>query len=133
MQPERQIAVFCVIMGGALAYPEVRAMLQHPEEIPGGQLMTGGGFGALAVFFGTLIALDYDPPWFKYLALGFWALVSLAFAAAMEFGALRSPGAVRMGLFELFAALAPLASFGTCLGVWRANRRRDKAAGKQGS
>ncbi|HEV2111115.1 MAG TPA: hypothetical protein VGT99_07165 [Gammaproteobacteria bacterium] len=128
MQIERQIAVFCVLMGGALAYPEVVALAKQPGTLPGAELMTGGGFGALAVFFGTLIALDYDPPWFKYLALGFWCLVSLAFAAAMEFGALRSPGAVRMGLFELFAALAPLASLGTCLGVWvRSRAANDRA------
>lgn len=124
MQIERQIAVFCVIMGGALVYPEVRLMLQHPEEVPGGSLMTGGGFGALAVFFGTFIALDYDPRWFKYLAVGFWGLVSLAFAAAMQYGALRSPGPVRLGLFEFFTALALAASFGTCLAVWRVNRKR---------
>jgi len=125
MQIERQIAVFCVLMGGALAYPEVAVLAKQPAAIPGAELMVGGGFGALAVFFGTLIALDYDPPWFKYLALGFWGVVSLACAAAMLFGALRSPGPVRMGLFELLTALAPLASVGTCLAVWRANRRRS--------
>ena len=123
MQIERQIAVFCVLMGGAMAYPEVAALAKHPETLPGGELMTGGGFGALAVFFGTLMALDYDPPWFKYLAVGFWGLVSLAFAAAMQFGALRSPGPVRMGLFEFFTALALLAFFGTLFGAWRVNRR----------
>ena len=123
MQIERQIAVFCVLVGGALAYPEVATLAKQPEAIPGAELMVGGGFGALAVFFGTLIALDYDPPWFKYLALGFWGLVSVAFAAAMQFGSMRSPGAVRMGLFELFTALALAAFFGTLYGVWRANRK----------
>jgi hypothetical protein len=124
MQIERQIAIFCVLMGGALAYPETAVLAKQPEAIPGGALMTGGGFGAFAVFFGTLIALDYDPPWFKALAMGFWGAVSLAFAAAMQFGALRSPGPVRMGFFELFAALALLAFFGTLYGAWRASRRK---------
>lgn len=86
--------------------------------------MTGGASGALSVFFGTLIAADYDPRWFKALSLGFWCLVSLAFAAAMQFGAWRSPGPVRLGLFELFSALALLAFFGSLYGIWRARLKR---------
>ena len=124
MQPERQIALFCVVVGGALAYPETRLLLQHPEAVPGGALMTGGGFGAAAVFFGTLLSVDANPRWFKALALGFWGLVSLAFAAAMQYGALRSPGPVRLSCFELFAGFALLAFFGTLYGVWRAERAR---------
>lgn len=123
MQPERQIALFCVLMGSALVYPEMRVMLQHPEQVPGGELMTGGFFGAGAVFFGTLLTLDADPRWFKLLSLGFWGLVSLAFAAAMQYGAFRSPGSVRMGFFEFFTALVLVAFFGTLYGTWRAERR----------
>jgi hypothetical protein len=125
MQPERQISVFCVMVGGALVYPEVRAMLTHPETLPGGALMTGGGLGALGIFFGTLLASDGGAAWFKALLLGFWGLVALAFAGAMQFGALRSPGAVRMGLFELFAGLCLLAFFGVLYGVWRASRPKQ--------
>lgn len=124
MQIERQIAIFCVMMGGALAYPEVQTMLHHSDEVPGGELMFGGLFGTLSVLFGTLIAVDYDPPWFKALALGFWGLVSLTSAAFMQFGALRSPEPVRMGFFELITALALAAFFGTLYGVWRAARKR---------
>jgi hypothetical protein len=122
MQPERQISVFCVMVGGALVYPEVRALLQHPETVPGAALMTGGGFGALGVCFGTLLASDGGAAWFKALLLGFWGVVCLGFAGAMLFGALRSPGALRMGLFELFAGLCLLAFFGVLYGVWRANK-----------
>lgn len=127
MQPERQIAIFCVMVGGALVYPEVRGMLQHPETVPGVALMTGGGFGALGVFFGTLLASDGGAAWFKALLLGFWGLACFAFAGAMQFGALRSPGAIRMGLFELFAVLCLLAFFGVLYGVWRANRSKKPA------
>jgi len=113
------------MVGGALAYPEVHVMLAHPETVPGATLMIGGFFGALGVCLGTLMALDADPAWFKALALGFWGLVSVAFVTAMQFGALRSAGPVRMGLFELFTALALLAYFGTLYGVWvRARRER---------
>jgi hypothetical protein len=126
MQPERQIALFSVLMGGALTYPEVEVMLQHAEKIPGGALMTGGFFGSVAVFFGTLLTLDADPRWFKALSLGFWGLVSFAFAAAMQFGAWRSPGHVRIGLFEFFTGLVLLAFFGTLYGTWQAARRGRK-------
>jgi len=128
MQPERQISLFCVVMGGALVYPEVRMMFTHPETVPGGQLMTGGGFGALAVFFGTLLTVDASPAWFKAVGLGFWGLLSVAFAAAMQYGAIRSPGPVRLGFFEFFSVLCLAAFFGTLYGVWRAERR-SKAAG----
>jgi len=129
MQPERQIYVACVMIGGAIVYPEVRGMLLHPESVPGGALMTGGFFGTLGIFFGTLLTSDTDPAWFKALGLGFWGLVSGAFAGAMQFGALRSAGAVRFGLFESFTALALLAYFGTLYGVWRANRKQTPPAG----
>ena len=126
MQPERQIALFCIVMGGALAYPEVRTLMAQPDAIPDGALMTGGGFGTMAVFFGTLLALNDEKGWFSAVATGFWGLVALAFAAAMQYGALRSPGPVRMALFELFVALDLLAFFGTLYGVWRAERRANK-------
>ena len=128
MQMERQVFLFCTIMGGALAYPEVRMLAVQPDYVAGGTLMTAGGFGALAAFFGTLLAVDYDPPWFKALAVGFWGAVSLVFAAAMQYGALRSPGTVRLGLFEFFCALDLMAFFGTHYSVWRV-QRRSKAAG----
>ncbi|HEU5399135.1 MAG TPA: hypothetical protein VFV77_07620 [Gammaproteobacteria bacterium] len=128
MQPERQISLFCVMAGGALVYPEVRMLLQHAEEVPGGQLMTGGFFGAGAVFFGTLLTLDAGPRWFKALSLGFWGLVALAFAAAMQFGASRSPGPVRMGLFEFFTALVLVAFFGTLYGNWWVERRARRTS-----
>jgi len=124
MQIERQIAIVCVMVGGTLAYPEVRELMAHSDATPGGSLMAGGIFGAFSAFFGTLIAVDYDPAWFKALAVGFWGLVSLAFAAAMQYGALRSPGPVRMGFFEFFTVLVLAAFFGTLYGVWRAARRR---------
>jgi len=128
MQPERQICVACVMVGGAIVYPEVRGMLMHPEAVPGGALMTGGFFGALGIFFGTLLTSDTDPAWFKAIGLCFWGLVSAAFVAAMQFGAFRSTGPVRMGLFEFCTALALLAYFGTLYGVWRANRRQTPPA-----
>jgi hypothetical protein len=127
MQMERQIFVFSALMGAALAYPEVRGLMTHPEAVPGGALMTGGFFGALATFFGTLMALEYDPWWFKVLAVGFWGLLALAFAGAMQYGALRSPGPVRLAFFEFFSALCLAAFFGTLYGVSRAERKARKA------
>lgn len=85
--------------------------------------MTGGFFGAVAVFFGTLLALD-SRGIFRLVTSSFWCLVSIAFAAAMEYGALRSPGPVRLGLFEFFAGLAAVAFFGTLYGTWRAGLKR---------
>ena len=126
MQMERQIFLFCTIMGGALAYPEVRMLATHPDSVPDGALVTGGGFAALGIFLGTLMALQEGHWWFKAIVAGFWGLLALAFAAAMQYGALRSPGPVRMALFELFAALDLLAFFGTLYGVWRAERRVNK-------
>ncbi|MGE5624607.1 MAG: hypothetical protein ACM3ZT_03570 [Bacillota bacterium] len=123
MQPERQISIFCLMVGGALVYPEVRELAQHPEMVPGGALMTGGFFGAVGVFFGTLLALDGGHGWFKAILAGFWGLAALAFAAAMQWGALRSPGPVRLGLFEAFSLLCLLAFFGTLYGVYREERR----------
>ena len=124
MQPERQISVFGLMVGAAIVYPEVRGMLTHPETVPGGALMTGGFFGAVGIFFGTLLTNDADPAWFKDLLLGFWGVVCVGFTAAMQFGALRSAGPVRMGLFELFTALALLAYFGTLYGIWHAGRKQ---------
>jgi|GEM_PF-5610889 len=126
MQPERQISVFCLLVGGALAYPEARTLMSHADYVPGAALMTAGGFSALGVFFGTLLALDDGHAWFKAIVAGFWGLAALAFAAAMQWGALRSPGPVRLGLFEFFSVLDLLAFFGTLYGIWRAERRRKK-------
>jgi hypothetical protein len=127
MQMERQIFVFSALMGAALAYPEVRGLMTDPEAVPGGMLLMGGFFGALAAFFGTLMALDYEPRWFKVLAVGFWGLLALAFAGAMQYGAWRSPGPVRLGFFEFFSVLCLAAYFGTLYGVWRAERKARKA------
>lgn len=124
MQPERQIAVFCIAMGGALAYPDLRFLMSHADQVPGGQLMTGGGFGALGIFFGTLLALDGGHWWFKAILAAFWAALAVAFSGAMAYGALHSPGPVRMGLFILFGVLDLAACFGTAFGVWYAARRR---------
>lgn len=128
MQMERQVFVFCTLLGGALAYPEVRMLATHPDYVPGGTLMTGGGFAALGVFLGTLMALQEGHGWFKALVAGFWGALALAFAAAMQYGALRSPGPVRLGLFEFFGVLDLLAFFGTLYGVFRAQRREKKPA-----
>ena len=134
MQPERQISLFCVVVGGVLAYPEVRTLMAHPDYVAGSALMTGGFFGAAGIFFGTLLTSDAEPAGFKAAGLAFWGLVSAAFAAAMQLGALRSPAPVRLGLFELFTALALLAYFGTLYGLWRADRaRKPEDAGGKGA
>lgn len=127
MQAERQISVFCVLVGGALAYPEVRTLMAHPDYVAGSALMTAGGFAAAAVFLGTLLSSDASPAWFKAVALSFWGLVSVAFAAAMAYGALHSPSTMRMGLFGVFGALDLLAFFGTLYWVWRAEHKQRAA------
>ena len=127
MHPERQIAVACTMLGGVLVYPEMRTLAAHPDFIAGSALMTGGGFGALAVFFGTLLALDGDPRWLKWILVTCSGALALGFAAAMVYGALRSPGTVRMALFGIFAALDLIAFFGTLFGTWRAARRQRAA------
>jgi len=115
MQPERQIAVFCVMLGGAFAAPEVGPLLKHPDAVPSGLFIAGGIISALGIFFGTLLALDTDPPWWRWLTTGFWGLVAFVDCACMQLGALRAAaGSIRFYVCEIAGAL-PLVVFGLVL------------------
>ena len=127
MGSEPQITVFGLAVGAALVYPAAREMLQHADAVPGGMLLVGGVFSALGIFIGSLIAMEPDSLLFKALFLGFFACVTLAFVAAMQLGALRSPGWIRFLLCELDAGLQLLA-YGSVLWLAFRESRRDKAA-----
>lgn len=110
MQPERQIALACVMLGGALIYPGTAEMLHRPEAAAGGSYVAGGIIGSLGVFFGTLLAFDnYGSA--KLVFGGLWALLALALAACMALAAWHEPGWLWQGIFGALALL-PLLIYG---------------------
>lgn len=127
MGSEPQITVFGLGVGAALVYPAATEMLQHADAVPGGMLLVGGVFSALGIFIGSVLAMVPDSLLFKGLALGFFGLVTAAFFAAMQLGALHSPGWIRLLVCELDAGLQLLA-YGTVLYLVFRESRRDKAA-----
>jgi hypothetical protein len=127
MSSEPQITVFGLAVGAALVYPATREMLQHADAVPGPALLIGGIFSALGIFIGSLLAMEPDSLVFKGLFLGFFGAVTLAFFAAMQIGALHSPGWIRLTLCELDAGLQLLA-FGSVLYLAFRENRRHKAS-----
>lgn len=107
MQPERQIAVACVLIGGALIYPDAMEMLKRHDSVPGGLYFTGGVLGSLGVFFGSLLAFDFDGG-MRILFGGIWLTLALAFAGAMFLAMLHSPGWTWRILFAAAGVLPPL-------------------------
>lgn len=127
MQPERQISVAGLMVGGALILPEVSKLYIHADAVAGGGYFAGGIIAAFGVIFGLLVVLDQEGSVLLVFGGGL-ALIQLALLALMLLAAWRDPSWTWRVLFVL-AGLAPIIVFGGgALIAWRA-RRKKAAAG----
>ena len=114
MQPERQISLALAMIGGALVIPEYARAARTPPSTPGVSLIVGAVLGALGIFGGCLMAMDYSPRSARVLRIGLWTTVGLAFTGALLIGAAHSTTwglRVGMGAAALLPLVGPLFVF----------------------
>jgi hypothetical protein len=70
MQQERQISLALAMVGGALVIPEYARGAHTPPSMPGISLIIGAVLGALSIFGGCLMAMDYSHARHASFALG---------------------------------------------------------------
>ena len=112
MQPERQVSIALIAVGGALVIPQYVALSHHPGITPGASLAVGGILGALGVSLGSLLVCDHPARSARVLGLAILTLVGLAFSVGVYPGVVHSVtwgSRIVFGLVVLLPILGPVA------------------------
>jgi hypothetical protein len=108
---EKPLSTGLVILSMGLVAPEVINLFEHPQYVPGTSMLIGAVVGAVALYFGSGVALSYTSRPMRASMVGAWALMSGTLALLMLLATLRTSGSQQL----LFAASSVLPLLGVGL------------------